>query len=70
VILKLHEPLLTEHLGLPGLHPLVPTAFPALQFAIVKSVPLEMERCGAVVSCVFAVVLVLQLGESSAALEK
>lgn len=49
---------------------MVPTAFPALQFAIVKSVPLEMERCGAVVSCVFAVVLVLQLGESSAALEK
>lgn len=44
------------------MHPLVPTAFPALQFAIVKSVPLEMERCGAVVSCVFAVILVLQLG--------
>lgn len=49
---------------------MVPTAFPALQFAAGRSVPLEMERCGAVVSSVLAVVLVLQLGESSAALEK
>lgn len=41
---------------------MVPTAFPAPQFAAGKSVPLEMERCGAVVSSVLVVISVLQLG--------
>lgn len=49
---------------------MVPAASPALQLAAGRSIPTRMELCGTAASSMRAVFMVLQLGESPAALGK